>query len=133
MRCVIELKPMMGMLRRASSMAKSLPSLECSRLCTRRRRHSDRVRSPACTARRVWWLIVNGLGKQYAIPFMSMTVMSSDRNSAPCSRSIRSTVPVLPVSVRADSKNPCPFSSMHAECRQNATLRHHEEPQQTPR
>ena len=52
-RCVMELNPMIGMFSRASSIAKSRPSLECSRLCTRSFRHSARVRSPACTARRV--------------------------------------------------------------------------------
>ena len=42
--------------------------------------------------------------------------MSSDRNRAPCSRSSRRTVPVLPVSVRAESMTPTPSSSRQAEC-----------------
>ena len=52
----------------ASVRAIDRPPLECSRLWNCSRRHSARVRSSACTARRVCALIVSGLGKQQALP-----------------------------------------------------------------
>ncbi len=42
--------------------------------------------------------------------------MSSERNLALCSRTSRSTVPVLPVSVLAEIRTPTPSSSTQAEC-----------------
>jgi hypothetical protein len=63
----------------------------------------------------VWALIVSGFGNQEALPLRSMTVMSSDRNLPPCSRSRRKTVPVFPVSVNAESITPVPANSTHAE------------------
>ena len=43
--------------------------------------------------------------------------MSSERKRPPCSRSNRSTVAVLPVSVSAESITPTPSSEIVAECR----------------
>ena len=116
-RWVQPLMVMMGTLWSANFMANPRPSLECRRLCTRSHAHSRRVRSPALMARSVCWLMVKGFGKLLATPALSMMVMSSDRNRPSLVRRSLSTVPVLPVSVRADSTNPRPPTSMQAACR----------------
>jgi len=67
-------------------------------------------------ARSVWCEMVSGFGKHPTRPSGYNTVMSSDRNRAPPSRTIRSTVPVLPVSVSAEISTPTPSTSRQAEC-----------------
>jgi hypothetical protein len=115
--CVTALMPMIGRLKRASVSAIERPPFECSRLCSCSRRHSRLVSSCDSTARSVCALIVSGFGKHIARPSGVTIVMSSERKRPPCSRSSRSTVAVLPVSVSADSMTPTPSSSTHAECR----------------
>ncbi len=60
--------PMIGRLSWLSMSANSLPPLECSLLWNRSLRHSFGLSSCDRTARNVWWLIVNGLGKQPTRP-----------------------------------------------------------------
>ena len=127
---VSALMPMMGRLNRLSAIAIDRPPLECSRLWICSRRHSDRVRSSADTARSVCALIVSGLGNQEALPLRSMTVMSSDRNLPPCSRSSRSTVPVFPVSVKRREHDAGPVEFHARRVEQHPAAGDHDEPQQ---
>ena len=115
---VTALMAMIGMFSRASSSANSRPCLEWTRLWTARRTLRGRESTRVLTARSVCELIVRGLGKDQASPVRLMIVMSSERKALPsgCSCRRRRMVPVLPVSVCADSMTVWSPSWTVAEC-----------------